>query len=133
LVAFVIVFVLAAAMALKSVEGPKEAVLGAVFALKEGESALVRGEGATLSFDRVVEDSRCPSGMQCFWAGRAIAQVTFKKDKDSESGFNMTLGEGEQLAGYAIDFTGLQPPASAQTNQSSPAYSGEFRVSRMAG
>lgn len=39
--------------------------------LPYGQSRQPRGSDATLTFTEVIEDSRCPTGVQCVWAGRA--------------------------------------------------------------
>lgn len=43
--------------------------LGSPFTLTRGQSAEVGGQ--TVRFDAVLEDSRCPQGTTCVWAGRA--------------------------------------------------------------
>lgn len=48
---------------------------------QSGEVALALGasgslDGLALSFDEVVEDSRCPSDIDCVWEGRALVGLT---------------------------------------------------------
>jgi hypothetical protein len=50
------------------------------FVLRVGRSATVAGEGLTVSFQAVPSDSRCPTGVQCVWAGNAVVQVVLSKD-----------------------------------------------------
>lgn len=50
------------------------------FELRVGRSATVTGEGLTVSFQAVPSDSRCPTGVQCVWAGNAVVQVVLSKD-----------------------------------------------------
>jgi hypothetical protein len=50
------------------------------FELRVGRSATVAGEGLTVSFEAVPSDSRCPTGVQCVWAGNAVVQVVLSKD-----------------------------------------------------
>jgi len=38
-----------------------------------GQAAELKGEGITLQFEGIQEDSRCPKGATCFWAGRVIS------------------------------------------------------------
>src|SRR5215468_2762053 len=54
-----------------------DAELGRPFDLKPSEAAQI--EGLQITFDRVSEDSRCPIGVQCFWAGDAAASFTLQK------------------------------------------------------
>ena len=53
--------------------GGVEAVEGVPFALEVGESATVGG--AEVAFLEVVEDSRCPTGAECVWAGKARVRL----------------------------------------------------------
>ena len=41
-----------------------------------GYSVTLPGQGIGISFDRVVEDSRCPENVMCIWAGRAEIGLT---------------------------------------------------------
>src|SRR5262245_25820104 len=45
--------------------------LGQEFELKVNQEALIVGEGLAVSFDSVLEDSRCPEGVDCIWSGNA--------------------------------------------------------------
>ncbi len=45
--------------------------VGATFTLAPGESVAVEGTSLSLVFARVAGDSRCPSSVQCVWAGSA--------------------------------------------------------------
>ena len=40
-----------------------------------GQEALVAGENLRIRFDRVLEDSRCPKRVDCFWTGQARIAV----------------------------------------------------------
>lgn len=47
------------------------AVLGQPFRLARGKTAGLEGRGMRIRFECVSEDSRCPTGVQCVWAGDA--------------------------------------------------------------
>jgi len=51
--------------------------LGQPFDLKPAEVASI--EGLEITFEGVSEDSRCPRGTQCAWAGDAAASFTLQK------------------------------------------------------
>ena len=51
--------------------GPVSAALGSPFQLKVDQTALIEPQGPMVDFMEVVEDSRCPTGAACVWAGRA--------------------------------------------------------------
>lgn len=57
--------------------GPDYATVGA----QAGEVAVALGaratvDGLAVAFDAVPEDSRCPTGVDCVWEGRATVRVT---------------------------------------------------------
>ena len=58
----------------------KVIVLEQEFKLKIGESAEARREGLKVEFDSVAEDSRCPKGVNCVWAGNAKILLKVKKN-----------------------------------------------------
>lgn len=60
--------------------GEKLIVLEREFKLKIGESAKSKPEGLEVEFDSVAEDSRCPRGVTCVWAGNAKILLKVKKD-----------------------------------------------------
>ena len=49
-------------------------ISGNIF-INEGESVLLKESGITIKFLSISEDSRCPEGVTCVWAGVAIADL----------------------------------------------------------
>lgn len=49
--------------------------LGRDFALAPGQSARIAVFDRTVAFEAVLEDSRCPSGVVCVWAGNARVRL----------------------------------------------------------
>lgn len=63
-----------------------------------------------ICFDKVLSDSRCPSGVVCVWAGEATAR--FKIEKYNSSPVFVDLQEGVKdtvIYGYKISFIKLLP------------------------
>ncbi len=85
----------------------------------------------TVKFVSVAEDSRCPEGTTCVWAGNAVVKVQVSKDGSNPITFdaNTTLGEkGNVYEGYAIYLTSLSPaPKSKKKND----YTATFTVTRL--
>lgn len=52
-----------------------KASLGEKFILDIGQSATITGEDLEVRFAKVIGDSRCPQGVECFWAGEASSQI----------------------------------------------------------
>ncbi|MBN1691810.1 MAG: hypothetical protein JW901_12415 [Dehalococcoidia bacterium] len=57
----------------QSSEGNIQASLDKEFSLSIGQIAEIKSEHITLQFEGIQEDSRCPKGATCFWAGRVIS------------------------------------------------------------
>jgi hypothetical protein len=79
-------------------------------AVSVGQKGCIEGIG--IEFIRVVEDSRCPEGVDCIWAGRAVIEVVATKDGvSSETEKLSSDGEEKSLdyGGYRIHFEKLEP------------------------
>ncbi len=57
----------------------KQVYLGQPVTLKINESALIFPDRITITLQEVTEDSRCPTGYQCVWEGRAVLAFSFEK------------------------------------------------------
>lgn len=59
----------------KTEEMPIEDKFGTPVTLKVGASSDIQEGLLTITFDKLVEDSRCPNGAECFWEGQATVQL----------------------------------------------------------
>jgi hypothetical protein len=59
--------------------GPAQSELGKEFELKYGHKAVIGTEELYITFLNVVEDSRCPIGYRCFWAGNGAVLLKIEK------------------------------------------------------
>ena len=76
------------------------------------QKTIVRGE-LTVKFVSVTEDSRCPAGVQCVWAGNARInlKVSDANGRSKVLEINTTMGaQGDQFGGYAINLISLSQP-----------------------
>ncbi len=75
-----------------------EANLGQEFSLSVGQSALITGEDLEITFEKVLEDSRCAKDVTCVWEGRVscIVELTI-----SDSPYQMVLTEPGLTDQYA--------------------------------
>lgn len=106
-------------------EGPGGVITGVLvetgheFEISAGQEAQVRGTSLTIRFVGVTEDSRCPSDVQCVWAGNAIARLALgaTATPGMDAGLNTMLDpKSASYAGYRISLTGLRPvPRSGTT------------------
>ncbi|QOW11724.1 hypothetical protein Q73A0000_15830 [Kaistella flava (ex Peng et al. 2021)] len=88
-----------------------------VIYLKEGENKFFKEYGMNVTFNKIVEDSRCPKDVQCVWAGNAMAEVTLMGTytrpvtlqlstlNDASKGYQNT----QNFNGYAISLIDVSP------------------------
>ncbi|HET7708800.1 MAG TPA: hypothetical protein VFK50_04600 [Sphingomicrobium sp.] len=94
-----------------------------------GQTATVGG--ARVTPIQVVEDSRCPSRVQCVWAGRLIllALVEYRGGSEEYRG-NLTLGEPLSLGAERVTLSAAEPGPLAGGGTDPRAYRFTFAYSR---
>jgi hypothetical protein len=102
------------------------------FALGGGQEANLSGENLRVRFTDVLEDSRCPKTVECFWTGQARIAVAVTPDARGptrvEFNTNPAPGQGVQVAtvdGYTVTLKSLDPYP--QTPDDSPELE-DYRV-----
>jgi hypothetical protein len=95
---------------------PLEFTLDKEFSLGVGQEATISGENLRLSFAEVLEDSRCPMQVECFWTGQARIAILVEPDgRDATTvDFNTNPAPGQnvqttQVGGYTIALLSLDP------------------------
>jgi hypothetical protein len=90
--------------------------LGQPFALAGGQEASINGEGLHVRFTDVLEDSRCPERVECFWTGQARVAVLVQADgrEPKTLEFNTNPAPGHTIStgraqGYTVSLTSLDP------------------------
>ena len=91
---------------------PEDAALGQEFEVRVGQRVTIEGERLRVTFDHVAEDSRCPEGVNCIWAGNA--KVVLKLGKGRRRVSTMTLNTGvdprqADYRGYEVKLVKLDP------------------------
>jgi hypothetical protein len=104
------------------------------FELRVGRSATVAGEGLTVSFQGVPSDSRCPTSVQCVWAGDAVVQVVLSKDgKAFGAELHTTLDpKSVDYLNYNVALVSLDPYPSSTTPIAQSQYRATFVVTKTA-
>ena len=98
------------------------------FSLSVGQTAVIGKQALQITFEDVVEDSRCPSDVTCIWAGRVSCIIKIVQDS---SEYRMVLTEPgltDQYATvtyeeYQLAFHVTPYPEAAQ-----PIQKGEYRL-----
>jgi hypothetical protein len=98
------------------------------FKLAIGQMAVVKGENLEIKFVEVTGDSRCPTGVECIWAGEVSCLVEVTKtgtggqpqpvtrtDPGAGAGDNTTAS----LDGYEVTFTVTPYPRAGKQIQQS--------------
>lgn len=103
------------------------------FELKLGKAKTASRSKLKVKFISVVEDSRCPTGAQCVWAGNAKIKVEIKSKMETKIfEFNTGLGpKGDQFAGYAINLESLTPTPTAVGKLDPKKYKAKFTITRL--
>lgn len=97
-----------------SAEPPRKvrrASLGQEFKLRVGERVVIKEAGLNITFSAVAEDSRCPTGVNCIWAGngRIVVQVSKgRKKADVQLNTGIEPKEG-RFHDYAVKLVELNP------------------------
>lgn len=98
-----------------SSEQPAVLAPGGAVELAPGGRIAVAQTDTVLRFVRVVEDSRCPTGVDCVWAGRAVVELGVRRGDAAEALVELDLSQVERarhaLAGtdLAVTATALEP------------------------
>ena len=103
------------------------------FDLKPGQTARVDGAAFSVSFVSVPEDSRCPTGVQCVWAGNGAVSLVITDDTGAKTTvvLNTTLSpRSVRAAGYEISLTGLKPDPKPGSPIPLAEYVATLRVTR---
>ena len=84
---------------------------GRQFDLGIGQEARIQGSSVVIRFTGVSEDSRCPSDVQCVWAGDAAVRLALSGGPlSSESTLHTTLDpKSVQYAAYTVRLVGVKP------------------------
>jgi hypothetical protein len=90
----------------------KEAALDQEFEVRLGQQVSIEHEGLRVAFSSLIEDSRCPQGVTCVWAGNA--KVLLRLGKAGKRAALMRLNTGldpkhDSYRGYDVKLIGLTP------------------------
>lgn len=87
-----------------------------------------------VKFVSLVEDSRCPEGVNCVWAGNATIKVSISLPDGSSETFEMNtnLGpKGATFGPYAVNLTDLTPVPKENVRINRNSYTATFTISRL--
>jgi hypothetical protein len=113
---YIMILLMMLSVACRSNADQSTVLVGDVFTLGVGGTAVIPSENLTITFVKVPDDSRCPTTVSCAWTGEARAVVTVQQaeGKPVELEFNtnpappvnqQTLTFGD----YSIELQSLDP------------------------
>jgi hypothetical protein len=123
-VGFAIVIAPSDAIAQKEVE----------ISVKAGKTKCERSSRVSIRLVEVVEDSRCPEGVNCIWAGRAVVKITAAKRNEAPATFELADNDEKasvEFAGYRIYFKSLLPKPTADGSPKLEEYVAVFRLEKL--
>jgi hypothetical protein len=96
--------------------------------VKTGQTVGMTNGGLVFRFDSVINDSRCPVGIECIWVGSATIHLTFQET----TGISDTIFEHGQVAygNYKIILIELSPYPIWQQTIDKSSYIAKFIVTQ---
>lgn len=102
--------------------------------LSEGENKFLREYQMNVTFKGVSEDSRCPEGVNCIWAGVALAQVEVMGTSTRPMILNLASGDfparnyhqSTEFNGYTITLQDIAPYPKSQDG--TKALAGKYKI-----
>jgi hypothetical protein len=82
------------------------------FTLRPGQKVSLRGTKLKIRFVSVVEDSRCPKGVQCVWQGNAKGSFELSGIRRRSSVLRLNTGmepKEAEYSGYTVRLVKLTP------------------------
>lgn len=86
--------------------------VGEEFELKIDQEAMIESEGLAVAFESVIEDSRCPEGVDCIWSGNAKIKLKSSKQKQAPATIELNTDvdpKGSSYLNYDIRLVALKP------------------------
>ncbi len=106
--------------------------LGEEFELAVNQTAQITAENISVTFQKVLEDSRCPIDVTCIWAG--LAEVSLRvavSGKEKDISLSTPPAENSTVVeNYIFGLIGVRPVPRADQNIDSSAYSVTMRVEK---
>lgn len=107
---------------------------GNVIYFEEGENKFLKEYEMNVTFKGISEDSRCPEGVNCVWAGVAVAQIevmglatrpmTVSIATTENAGRN--YHQSAEFNGYTISLQGVNPYPNSQDG--AKALAGKYKI-----
>jgi hypothetical protein len=84
---------------------------GEEFTLALGESVGIEQKGVLLSFDKVIDDSRCPMNARCIWEGNARIEIRARGSAGARYQLNTStrFNTSAKITDFVLELRRLEP------------------------
>jgi len=109
--------------------GPQEQTVS----IKIGKEAILNGSGLKVRFVEVIEDSRCPEGTNCIWAGVAKIKIQLRWNGKTAV-FELNTNQTDKVAvfgGYEVKLASVTPHPKANTTFQRSTYTARLSISKL--
>jgi hypothetical protein len=127
------IFVMALTMLL-GISGSADAQGATRATLRPGQTRSLYAGKLKIKFVEVIEDSRCPEGVTCVWAGNAKVKLVITGYRTGTKTVELNTNgglKGDQLEGYAINLDSVTPYPKADKPIKKSSYRVNISVSRL--
>ena len=117
---FLLLVLVILVLLLSGCSSPLKASLDTQFTLAPGQSARIASESMDIKFIGETQDSRCPTGVDCFWAGQVVCDIELTKDGNKNQvslaeSAGSGLATGYTFQNYKITFAVSPYPVAGKT------------------
>jgi hypothetical protein len=107
---------------------------GEPFTMAINDQVVLNGSDLRITFDSVSEDSRCPKGTHCLWAGRVVVLVQLSEAAEQETTVALALPESPthpasaQWRGHTLRLEKVSPYPDAEQQIEAGDYQATLRL-----
>jgi len=102
--------------------------VGETASVRLGKGIELEGGDFSLFFRDVLEDSRCPQGVECFWEGRVVALFDVQGNATEVELVESRLPKALPFGSYCVVFLGVFPPRTSLTLPAKDEYRVVLRI-----
>lgn len=114
---------------------PRGVRLGESFSLRVGETATLEDARVTVTFQKVLRDSRCPKDVTCIRAGEAVVVLALETEAGQRAVLELEVPPGggspaQTFAAFRVTVLELHPQTESTKSIDPSAYVASVRVSQ---
>ncbi|MGB7210886.1 MAG: hypothetical protein WBD27_19685 [Pyrinomonadaceae bacterium] len=102
--------------------------------LRVAQEKTAPGTAIKIKFMKVVEDSRCPEGVNCIWAGVARVKIQLRKTGKTAKEFELNTNQTDKsitFEGHTIKLAALTPYPKANMSYRADSYSATLTITKL--